>query len=398
MALIDLGLYVYVGTALLKIVIDWKSTTTFFGHLPFGFLSRSLLFATRSRGAWRLVLAVVFGALSLIIYFNNFGFEFSPTPWTAATATTCLLVLSRFALPPAVLVLTGSNTQGFSLLNKVHRAIWPLRVVALLDYSTWAGYGQDNLRTNSPHVWRSIVHQLIDIAPIIIVDTRAQSASVEDESFVMLAPERVGKAAFISELDGNCPTLSKHGIRPRDHALPAYTEHELISRLPRLIRSAEGLTFGRSDSLRHIAGNSIIQEGLETIPSRLIYGIVDSFSSKEMYLLAAQSGKDLLVVDFPGPGIEDATARQLRDLTWEFLHDQNLVLLEWEPGTLAVVRIAFLRKVLSALPNHAAAYPSRLSIEKLFESDPVRNALWETFADLRQAADKLGYTRRLLRR
>lgn len=106
--------------------------------------------------------------------------------------------------PPAVIVLTSSDKAGAKLFREVVLGIAPLRATALLNRSacpwssdivTWS----DNLRTLPEADWKTVVHTLIDMAAIVVVDTRRDTHAVVQETVLMLTRDRARKALFVCE-------------------------------------------------------------------------------------------------------------------------------------------------------------------------------------------------------
>ena len=109
----------------------------------------------------------------------------------------CVLALTARRIfidlrPPAVVLLTTSTPGSGRIFSSMRRSISPLRCVALLDYRRLGLLHllpslNDNLRTRNARIWKSIVHQLIEIAPIVVVDARPESGPVVDEAFLIVA-------------------------------------------------------------------------------------------------------------------------------------------------------------------------------------------------------------------
>ncbi len=164
--------------------------------------------------------ALIFLVLLLIIAQGVWLVLFRGVPAGSYIVRICLAVaggvLMIILLPPTAIVLASSSTESGRVLEVVARQFFPLRVVSLLDGSRlgstiWASK-HDNLRTILGHTWRSTVHRLVDISPMIIVDARFTTPPVCEEIEYMLHPGRAGRAVFVTNDDGRAPGLQE--VRP----------------------------------------------------------------------------------------------------------------------------------------------------------------------------------------
>jgi len=113
---------------------------------------------------------------------------------------------------PVVLVLVPSRSESISLLVPISEAVDPLGTRFLLDLS----YAESELvsqmlamecvRTADEN-WQEVVHELIELVPIVILDTRVATNPLIEEAIRMLEPSRIHKAVWISTNDYELPLI-----------------------------------------------------------------------------------------------------------------------------------------------------------------------------------------------
>lgn len=102
----------------------------------------------------------------------------------------------------------------------------------------------DVLRVSDSNSWQVGVRELIDLAPIVVVDTRVCTQALLFEAFTMLTGEYAHKAIFLSEDDGACPVLERlldEGRLSPDSLATIVNEDELGPLLQRVVKSSEAL-------------------------------------------------------------------------------------------------------------------------------------------------------------
>lgn len=146
--------------------------------------------------------------------------------------------------PPSALVLGQSNKATGRLLGSISSRLFPLRIVALLD---WRRTGRhrgtfshltDCLRTDSDHDWRAVVDIVADMVPMIVLDTRSDSPVVSYEvGRIKSSPSRLARTFFVVEDDGRAPALETHGLTSNSDGVHGVTEKELEHILHQLRRT-----------------------------------------------------------------------------------------------------------------------------------------------------------------
>lgn len=187
-----------------------------------------------------------------------------------------LVVSAVSTTPPVVAWLSVSGFEEFRTLKNVQK-ICPLQLKTLIDQASeeiepryWHYYSRrteshrnsskgmqrlwghialaflntrglraESVRTR-PGLWQRTVHDLADIAPIVVVDTRRVSGPVMEQILWMLAPDRVHKSIFVvgdqcrgSNLD---EAVRKAGITDRS-AILACNEKMLYDLLSDMTQS-----------------------------------------------------------------------------------------------------------------------------------------------------------------
>ena len=177
---------------------------------------------------------------------------------------TVAMVLMSILLPPVAIVLASSSPPSGELLRTVAKHLAPLRVVSLLDGKylgprNWTSK-EDNLRTILGNSWRSAVHRLIEITPLVIIDTRVVTDAVCEEIRHMLNEERVGKAIFIVERDGSSPGVRACDVDTTEVVLISCTLEDVPRTIAAFQRSTIVSSGSEIDSLILALG---VQDGYE---------------------------------------------------------------------------------------------------------------------------------------
>lgn len=173
----------------------------------------------------------------------------------------CVAVESTLqsTLPPVILFLGVSSYEQFQTLKRVQKTL-PCLVVTLINQAEdsilrhyhrhYGGMGLDptgtryeSLRTREGR-WEQTVLDMMNMVPIVILDTRVVSEPVVQEAVWMLQPERLHKVTFVTDDDTIAPVLES--ILPRDeidrtHRARLVTEAGLGDRIERLTKSRDSL-------------------------------------------------------------------------------------------------------------------------------------------------------------
>lgn len=392
---LDLGLLAYSIIFLLSRAYGWYQTSRVFESIPAEVIWRIALFSLSARGWHRLAftLATWIATLALLVRVEDLPVHLGLV--SIAFVATLLGMTIRYAQPPIALLLTESSRYTGRLLRRLNRVLFPYRTVALLRYADASlhGFGSSqNLRTRDYALWQSIVYNLIDICPLAILDTRGENEAVTEEAFIMTAPQRISKAILIIGSAGQSPTLSALGLSPADHMLPCVTEHDLVENVWRRVQS-------RNITVRlPQPSKPMLRRDLHSVPSVLFIFIRHSFDSAEIVAEAAGDKKDVLGVLLPGPELSSHDARLLREFCWHFAHDPKLAIIVLEPRPILLIRTSALLAIATRLgSHHGERPPGRLTIEQLFDIDPVAQAYGQFLAALKQRCLESGLTYRVTR-
>lgn len=403
----EILLYIYSAIVMLWIIYLLRRTIRLFNHVPFVEMKQMLRFASRTRNIYFIYLAILGSGLTILIVWMGSFFDIPlyPPSLVIAILITSLFTFVKIGQPPAVVLLTSSSPDSAYLLERINLVISPLKAIALLEYARLHPLQRfdsyNNLRVTNPQVWKSLVHQLLEITLIVVIDTRGKGPGLVEEIFIMLAPERVRKAVFISEPDGSCPALATYGINPRKHALKVCTEKSLLPLLVKMTESPHRLPWPIESNQQHTS-QSILPENLDTFPSMLQILIVNIFDSEDIAKDARTSEKDLVALIPPwSMMLQPNSVQQTQQrwtLLWEFVHDPQLVVIFFEPFDGAIIRTRFLVNVASQLQKYVSRIPSgRLTIEQLFEPDPIRSNIHDYIMELVSLANQQGYTFRVVK-
>ena len=199
----------------------------------------------RCRRGWVLIMIVV---VNLGVFFSPFARE--PSPYRIEMALSLAVAVALLWLQPCFVLFLGvSNESSGTMLETVSRALWPLRVVALLDRQQTGpvrgGFAlTDDLRTVSHQYWRTVVDWLADLVPLVVLDARTdRPAVVYEVGEILRRPDRLRRTLFVVGSQGEASALYAHGLTSHSPTLRAVWEDEVEAVLRRLLKStpAQGL-------------------------------------------------------------------------------------------------------------------------------------------------------------
>ncbi len=122
--------------------------------------------------------------------------------------------------PPVVLLLSASNEATLALHKSLLQRLFPFRVVALLDVpdewrqnlSNAAWLRLNCLRTSSDADWVQTVDDVLEIVPLVVLDTRVPSSGVVHEINRVLRTALACKAVLLTGPLGEHPALDAAGL------------------------------------------------------------------------------------------------------------------------------------------------------------------------------------------
>ncbi len=375
----------------------WRRTVRLFGNVPTWVPTAMLKFARIGRAGMAVNAAVSLLALSCVCL-SLFILKVGAYPFgqlALLLGSIGLSIFSRCAQPPAVLLLTSSSPRTVELIERFRAAIFPLRVIALVDHGGLRSLNPlawvDNLRTSDPAVWKSVVISLIELAPVVVIDTCGESRSVSEETSLMLSPDRIRKAVFLTDNFGRYPALSVNGIDPFAHAVRLLNVDEMVETLAHYSLGRDYLPWPTELPLTD-PRQPLIKENWESLPSVLMVGLAGGdFDSRWLVDAALRSDKDLLTCASPWFDISRSGAEHLLSLDWEFIHNHRLAAIAVREQQV-VVRIAFLREFAAELPQiSATGHRGPHTWEELNQPDPVDAALWRWAHAIENTAEKHGW-------
>jgi hypothetical protein len=359
---------------------------------------RQMLHLCRFTGHLRIL---VLSLAMLVALFTPILILGAPVPLgvTAVMAAVALVPLLRLTLPPAILFLAGSGERGNVLLFRLHRSASPLRVVALLDHHRMGVLGQmirlDLMRTTTENMWKSMVHRLMDIAPVIVIDTVQRTGPCRYEAFLVSAPERAGRTVFISDEEGRCPSLEAEGIDPSEFGIPVIRADDMEEAVLHLLQVPITQLKGETAPPRGVI--PISPDTWESLPSVLMIGLVDVLDGGFLLTQARNTEQSLIALLVPLSSLDEDAATASTELLWEFSRNPRLVGLYLQDTGLAMVRRDFLLQYPELLDVHVVP-PQRMTLEDLNRPEPIGAAVHELCVAWRQAAQRRGLEFRLARK
>lgn len=179
---------------------------------------RTLLEVSRQKEGLKLVrLVLVYGGLGAFIV------VIAAREWLGL-----LMAASPFALikwmdirtntAPVALILGTSSHSSIRRQRTIKRRLSPLRVISLLDAEVpWDPslaneMALDSFRTTNEDDWWLVIQRLMEIAPILALDTAAETSGVHQEARHILSTDLCCKCLFLTPPDG--PTLILDRLLP----------------------------------------------------------------------------------------------------------------------------------------------------------------------------------------
>lgn len=219
----------------LLVVAQWAAAARLYGAFPWAEARSTAGLVARSGQA------VLFCGAAAVLVFGVYDLLHSglmPTAVRAPLIGLSALLLSTLVLPPAILVLGASDGPAPKLVSEVSRGMLPLRITHLLRL----GSGGDlivclsGVRNHGWASWRDSVHAAARVAKTIVIDTRAVSQAVLEETADALAPEFVAKAVFVVYDDEASPVLKRlaHRLNTSLPHLRTATAEQLVHWVTRL--------------------------------------------------------------------------------------------------------------------------------------------------------------------
>jgi hypothetical protein len=148
-----------------------------------------------------------------------------------------LVVLIRNMFPPTAVYLATSNIDRLKLLQQLQARSIP-NLVALLTLSrsgtaplSYRFISLFDFRTHNDDTWRTVVDQLLAMAPVIFVDARDASPGVLDEVRRIIHKRYLNKVLFVSNPDGSLPVLESLAPPHDISAFRTLDENQLLKRV-----------------------------------------------------------------------------------------------------------------------------------------------------------------------
>jgi hypothetical protein len=278
------GAWTIAGLYFAMTLAIWGATLRTFGPSCLRHCPRMLRLSLRAGPIRELSIAVLLPLLGigLIEFYRPLGAYLAHFP-ISALALIGVLCLTLFPVPPIAVVFSSSTDKQLRWALSLKRFTAGRRVISLLDTGylavkprlsdAWlitiirSGSLTDVLRTSNPNRWQSVVRELIEISPIIIVDTRVCTPALLFEASSVLTSEYAYKAIFIRADDGTSPVLERllsEGRVAADFRVRIVKESELGELLRQLVPSrdtlpkqgsstAETITKSISRDVRHLS-------------------------------------------------------------------------------------------------------------------------------------------------
>lgn len=188
-------------TSLPNQIKRWQAVKRLYGYIPYRLAWQIGIYSKKNRmlrvQLWLLFTMLLFLISWFVNWIGSYIFDyFQPfDDKTYSHFITVILVsiwmlirVVKFLLPPTALLLGTAKSVNIHLVAILNQSLRHYRIVSLLDLRKehiFPVFVKDvmynNLRTVNGYEWRTVVHHLMDVVPIIIVDDAVSTEYVDDE-------------------------------------------------------------------------------------------------------------------------------------------------------------------------------------------------------------------------
>lgn len=404
---IIVGFYsVWVGWELRR----WFAARAYFGSIPVWLIKRMFQFSLLTRRRWLLITCLLQAVLmtTLFIAYQTcvyLGIDLGPLQnrpmrlliFGALTSMTPVL---RHTCPPVVLFLSASGAAPGHLFANVCRSIAPLRCVALLDPARMSLASNmvveaDNLRTKMGSVWRSIVYELIEVVPAIVIDARSNSEFVSEEVFMVIASQREDKAIFVISEQGGAHALERQGINAARSELNFATDEMAPSVLAKILRAS--LRPKRDCDRRSLETQPVISGFWENKPAIAIASISSGFDSRGIIASSIAPRKPIVCLTMLPEAYVHESDRRIIEWSWHFAYNTHLGVLVIGMDEIVFVRKQILEGALATVKPVTVNVPNPLEIVDVDKPSPVFDAFHDFVLEVSALASTMGYSTRCVR-
>jgi hypothetical protein len=257
--LISSLVWILAGLYLIMTISIWWASLRTLGLSSLRHSPRILRLSFRAGPIRELSLVMLTTLIAILVIYANSN-EYRVGSAQNALLLIMALCCTLFFVPPVALVFSSSTNRQLRWALTLKGLIRGRRVISLLDTAymrpepglddVWAVVSRrsltltDILRTSDLNNWHAGVRELIEITPIVVVDTRVCTPALLFEASTMLAPQNLYKAIFVIDDDGACPVLQAlldNGGIPSDCKASIVKKGELRQVLQSLITSRDSL-------------------------------------------------------------------------------------------------------------------------------------------------------------
>ncbi len=182
-------------------ILRWRSVRQFYGGIPWSLLGHMRIYSQKNRlqriQFFGLYFIVLVGIVPIVFHFvagdvlgviSPLGEYARAQRLPVALITLWLLQqCAGYLVPPSALLLGTSSGANVNLMALLNINLRRYRIVSLLDIQNH-GFGPlapalmySNLRTSNGYEWRTVVHHLMDVVPLLLVDDSHSTEYIEAE-------------------------------------------------------------------------------------------------------------------------------------------------------------------------------------------------------------------------
>lgn len=179
----------------------WRAVKRLYGYIPFRLAWQIGVYSKKNRmlriQLWLLFTMLLFLMSWFVNWIGSYFFDlFHPFDDKSYSHFITVILVSfwmgirvvKFLTPPTALLLGTAKSVNIHLVAVLNQSLRPYRIVSLLDLKKEHispvfvnDVMYNNLRTVNGYEWRTVVHHLMDVVPIIIVDDAVSTEYVDDE-------------------------------------------------------------------------------------------------------------------------------------------------------------------------------------------------------------------------
>jgi tetratricopeptide (TPR) repeat protein len=216
-----------------RVILKWETVRRHYGCVPWGLARQMICYGKKSRVRWILqmtfVTLLVSAAFIVRRLIHDDPWQFTAM-WLAALAF-AVVKLCEAATPPTILFLGASSALSAQTMARLNKALPYCRTTSLVDprvrltHEEVGAFYWNDLRTTNTYEWRSVVYHLMDVVPVIVIDSYTSTHWVREELSRLEQKGYLDRTGYL--IDDGAPPPSDGWMCVTREALPDWVREQL---------------------------------------------------------------------------------------------------------------------------------------------------------------------------